>query len=132
VAEFDQPNPEAGMVALPYPHGAGQHASADREQRANVQFPRKNAGRAPGRPGRALGVGEAGPGMRQGRPPGRGQPDGTGQPFKQWPAQLAFQGLDLVGQPRLADPQSLGGRGEGTFIDDGHEVLKLAQRNCHA
>jgi hypothetical protein len=41
-------------------------------------------------------------------------------------AQIAFQGLDLLGQRGPGDPQPLGGPGEAQLLGDRDEVAQLA------
>lgn len=56
-----------------------------------------------------------------------GEPDPTRHPLQQRAAHGPFQRLDLVGQGRLRDVQTVRGAGEGGLLHDGQEVLHLAQ-----
>src|SRR5437660_38659 len=75
---------------------------------------------------RPLGVGQARSGMGKGDASGGAEPHPSGQTLKQWPAELTFQGLDLMGKAGLAHVQPGGRRRERTVIDDSDEVLELA------
>jgi hypothetical protein len=132
VPELDQVGTYLGVVAAQGGQGGRQHADADGEQRADVQLAGDDAGGPFGGAAHPLRVGQAGPGVGEDCSPGWGEADFSRQAFEQRAAQLAFQREDLVGQAWLADVEHVRGPGERAFVDHGHEVLELAQRDRHA
>jgi hypothetical protein len=132
MGELDEVHLELGVTASPGAQGHGQDPGADRVEGAHVQFTRLHAGGAAGGAAGALRVRQARAGVRQRGAAGRGEPDLAREAFEQRPAEFAFQGQDLMRQTRLAHTEQFGRPGEGALVDDGDEVLELAQRYCHA
>jgi hypothetical protein len=79
---------------------------------------------------RPLGRQGRGASLRQERLPRWGQPDATGQPLEERPADLGLQGGELLGQRWLGDVQAPGRPSEVALVDDGDEVEELPERDA--
>jgi hypothetical protein len=70
-------------------------------------------------------MGQARAGVGKGDSPRRRKADAPVEPFQKWPAQLAFERLDLVREARLAHVQARRGSCEGAIVHHRYEVLEL-------
>ena len=125
---FVQGQGDAGGLLPVVPQQAREHAGErHRVGEADAQLAHLAPGGAAGLLGGVAGVGENLPGVGEKALAGFGKGYPTAVALEQGYPKLAFQGLDLLGQRRLADVQALGGPGEVELFGDGDEVAQMAQ-----
>jgi len=121
-AQLDR-HPRMGLVEAPEQAGqvdraGGQHgADGDRAAQAALGL----ADRVPGR----LGGRQRGPRLGQQHLPRVGQHDPVTVPVEQGRAEVALEGLDRAGDPRLHQVQPGRGAGEGQLLGNGDEDLEV-------
>ena len=94
---------------------------------AELELTPRRAQRGARRLGRPCGVRRGRARLRQKRPPGCGELYAGGHPLQEGPAQLALEGAHLLREGWLGDRQPLGRACEGSLLDDGEQVVDLAE-----
>src|ERR1700730_17450805 len=130
--ELDQAHLNVRVLGAPDSQCSRKYSDADRKQGADVQLTGVDPGGSQRRSPSPLGMSQTRSGMRKRGAPGGGQPHASAQAFEKRAAKLAFQGLDLMREARLAYVQPRRRCREGAVVDHRDEVLQLAKRHCHA
>ena len=115
------------MLLQPVVQHHGQDPGGDGRCGRDFELTRIERERHPRGPSRALGVAQRRARLAEQSLAGGGDPYAARQALEQRPAELALERGDLLRERGLGDEQALGRRGERPLLDDGDEILELAE-----